>query len=272
MPQKAALFDPSTGKFTAVSADRCTDADRGKPYVCPSCGGHAWLCKKKFFYFSGKHRSGCHIGDGGVILLPTMYHIDPHAVLSAVDCPIQDHPPTGTASPPPQIEFNLADYNPRLVRGPKTLRSAREYYNAFWSLPLDSPIHNDGKSTLGNLLVNSDTFEACRQSGIDGQIRLVKVRKTKWRSLPPALQVDGYLIFRDAYSKSGEDAMYFLVQLPEKTQHNYFFQLLTGKIGRRHKCPYLVLLGEWQRLPDCPCHAYFAQINSRCYHFVDDPL
>ena len=276
MSKYAILYDPATGVESHICARSCSDKDRGQIFLCPSCRTRLWLrySPKGRLHFYGDHSRDCSIGTFSArhtIVVPSGFLAPLEAIILSKDRPFETARATTLNGPPtPTREEEDDNTLPAVVRGPKTLRSAKEIYQQLWSLPLDTPLSIDGSLAVGDLIIREENFVACRDAGFDGEIRLAKVRRVNPSTLAPALKKNGCLVFRDAHSRSDADAIFFLVKLRERTQHKHFYELVAGPDGVRSKHKHLVLLGKWHRMPSCPFHAYYAKINSRCYRFVSE--
>lgn len=276
MSKYAILYDPATGKESHICARSCTDKDRSQIFLCPSCRTRLWLrySPKGHPHFYGDHSRDCSIGTFSArhtIVVPDGFLAPLEAIISSKDRPFETERATHSGAPTaPTHEETDDDDLPSVMRGPKTLRSARDLHRQLWSLPLDTPLSIDGSLTVGDLIIREDSFVACRDAGFDDEIRLAKVRRVNPSTLAPALKKSGYLVFRDAHSRSDADAIFFLVKLRERTQHKRFFELVAGADGVRSKSKHLVLLGKWHRMLAPSVRAYYAEINSRCYHFINE--
>lgn len=137
-------------------------------------------------------------------------------------------------------------------------------------LPKDEIINLDGTLTVGDLLIDESNFEVCRDRGIDGETRLLVVKRVFHPGdIDFSLLRRGYLVFKEISTSNNADAIFLLVRLTEPTHNQKFRDLAVGRSGIASKHQHIVLLGKWKRLPNCALHAYYAEINSRCYAFID---
>lgn len=275
-----ALFrDPNTGEEKYVLARNCSSADYGLSFFCPSCDAPMTLRKshKGNYFFGGSHNAGCDIATvsrGKTIILPDGYQVPLDTILGAEDRPIVPPPPPPPPGPDgkdgPNEDPEPDDDEEIFFRaGPLALRNAGVIYAHIKDLPKDEPLNLDGTLTVGDLLIDESNFEDCRDRGIDGETRLLVVERIDPKSIDPSLPRIGYLAFREVSSKDNAKALFFLVKLTEPTQNKKFRNLAVGETGIASKHKHIVLLGKWMRLPNCPLHAYYAEINSRCYAFID---
>lgn len=267
-----------TGEEKYILARNCSAADYGLPFFCPSCDASMTLRKsrKGNYFFGGTHNEGCDIASvskGKTIILPTGFQIPIDAILSAEDRPIRPpHPggPNGGGGGGGRGGGNEPEDEYLYFReGPLALRDAGAMLRNLRGLPKDEPINLDGSLTVGDLLIDESNFGFCKLHGIDGKTRLVVVQRINPKNLDPSLPRIGFLVFRDAYSKSDADALYFLVKITEPSQHQHFYDLVAGPPELRSKHRRIALFAKWTRLPNCSLNAYYAEINSRCYHFFD---
>lgn len=276
-----ALFrDPNTGEEKYVLARNCSSADYGLSFFCPSCDAPMTLRKshKGNYFFGGSHNAGCDIATvsrGKTIILPDGFQVPLDTILGAEDRPIVPPPPPPPPGPDDEEEPNREpepddDEEIFFRAGPLALRNAGVIYKHLKDLPKDEPLNLDGTLTVGDLLIDESNFEVCRDRGIDGETRLLVVERVYHPGdIDPSLPRRGYLVFKEISTNNNADAIFLLVRLLEPTQNQKFRDLAAGKTGIGSKHKHIVLLGKWMRLPNCPLHAYYAEINSRCYAFID---
>lgn len=277
-----ALFLPiNGGDPVLVSAKNLSDGDREHTYLCPSCrtelrlrgGEHVKL------HFFGQHMLGCNIAhyQKTTLVFKSGYVVNLEAICEFVDPPYtpdEDGPSPGLGPGPKPgpgtgPRSGPEDEQKSIIYSPKALNTAKALIIDLWHCPLNQSTNLDGSVQVCDVLMRRDNLVACRNNGIDGEIRLVLVRRVNPTTLPGSLRKPGYIVFRDAFSSSDEEAFYFLVRLKEHSQHQHFFDLVAGPEGVRDPHRYIALLGKWKRVENCPYHAYYSEINTHCYYFTN---
>lgn len=279
---KIALYpSPSTGEITLAHAKNCCREDFALAFMCPSCGATLRLRGGGQIsqHFYGRHFPDCDIAQfqRDTLVIQNGVAVNLEAICSHEDQPYNPKgagpapgpgpspgPGPGPKPKPSEIEKKNIAY------AAKSLGNAKALKNHLWRMPLNLAINLSGTLTVGDLVLRGDNLVALRRKGIDGEFRLVIAHRIPPEKVPPSIRKEGYIVFRDALSASDEDAFYFLVRLNEPTQHEHFFDLVAGPLWIRDPHKYIVLLGKWERLPNCSYNAYFATINSDCYFFTNN--
>lgn len=272
---------PDTGESILVYAKNCTDEDRNRGFICPSCGAGLKLRGggqiSRHFY--GRHFPNCNIARfcRTTLIIKNGFCVNLLDICNHRDQPFEEHGagpssgPTPGPEPPPRTgpESDPEEEKKEIIYTPKALNTAKALQTCLWHCPLNLSINLDGSVRIGDILIRRDNLLTCRKNGIDREIRLALVRRVNPTTLPDSIRKPGYIVFRDAFSISDEDAIYFLVRLEEVSQHQHFFDLIAGPQGVRDPHRYIALLGKWKRLGNCKYNAYYSEINSRCYYFTN---
>lgn len=280
MASIALYYPPGGGPPILVYSKNCTADDRKLDFACPSCLAPLKLRggKKIKLHFFGTHNPNCDIAKFQLETLIVKNGVAVHleAICHHPDRPYNPEgsrpgPASGTGpqpGPEPGPEPKEIEKK-NIVYTAKVLTSAKALKNNIWHLPLHFPLSLDGALKVGDVIVRHDNLASCRKKGIDGEIRFLLAHRIPLEKVPPAIRKEGYIYFRDALSSSDDEAFYLLVCMAEPTQHEHLLNLVAGPLGVRDPHKYIALLGQWERLPNCPYNAYCAAINSDCYFFTN---
>lgn len=259
----------------------CTEADRDQDFYCPICGNPVYLRlgPMRRNHFFGDHVSGkeCKLPKN-VKVTPEGYVFNLAAMLDYKDRPITPGPTKG----PGGENGGFGGGEPggdgpdeedvTYISGMIHLNRIVPLYNHLCNLGENDVIGVDNELTVSDMFLNNNNIAFCRENGIANQLKLVVARRFAPGNLPNAPHMSGYVLLRDAFSWDDKDALYFLVRLPEPSQDKRFRDCLFGNerdgIAKNPK-KHILLLAEWKHVPNSTYHVYQADLNSRCYAFVD---
>lgn len=262
-------------------AKDCTEADRGLDFRCPLCKNPVFLrigpMRKNHFF--GDHIDGveCKLSSK-VRVAPEGYVYNLKAMMDYKDRPILfKEPDVGDSDEEPEpgedtpVEVDTKDEE-IIIPGMVHISRIIPLYNHLCALRANDIIDVDRNLAVSDFVVNEKNISTCRESGIAKQVRLVTARRFVPSNIPNAPRKKGYVLLRDAFSRDDKEALYFLVRLPEPSQDEKFRDLLFGNekagIAKSPK-KRILLLAEWKPISNPAYHVYQADLNSRCYAFVN---
>ena len=250
---------------------------------CSDCGALAHLVHdpRRVLHFRANHEPYCCcVNDGRE---HRTHRINTDTVIDDVDDIITytDHAPSARPTghdrkKKPKHEEDkdkqtpIDDIDRVNIYGVRNIHTVGGMYNYIRANGLDANLGND--LTGRNLLLDAHALRTVRRDGMSG----IKIAVAK--RFNPAIVVYpinipfGYTCLCDAFSTDIEDSVFFIVKLCH-TEHNNLFRdkVMGNRKDKTAKDPHrnILLLGDWTIFPHNYYHIYKANINSRCYHFVN---